>query len=137
MTREDFFKIAGPHFTYLLNESKKKAWEGILPEDGIKAFYRSDCKQNEDRTFTETYLFLTDKHLIEVTVSANRISSESRRFEPVNVYKTYKINEFNTHMVEVEEVKIKFQRNKPEKILKRPSDGIDEVEFKNFIQCLI
>ncbi len=137
MTRENFFKIAGPHFIYLLNESKKKAWEGILPEDGIKAFYRSDCKQNEDRTFTETYLFLTDKRLIEVAVSANRISSESRRFEPINVYKTYKVNELSSPVTEVEEVRIKYQKNKPEKTLKKPSDSGDETDFRNFIQCLV
>ncbi len=137
MTREDFFKIAGPHFIYILNESKKKAWEGILPEDGIRAFYKSDCKKNEDRTFTETFLFLTDKRLIEVSVSANRISSESRRFEPISVYKTYKVNELSTPITEVEEVRIKYQKNKPEKILKKPSDREAEADFKNFIQCLV
>jgi hypothetical protein len=137
MTREDFFKIAGPHFTYMFNESKKKAWEGILPVDGIKAFYRSDCKQNEDRTFTETYLFLTDKRLIEVSVSANQISSESHRFEPFNIYKAYTINDFTTHTPEIAEVKIQFQRNKPGKILKKPSDIEDAVDYRNFIQCLI
>ncbi len=136
MTREDFLKIASPHFTYILNESKKKAWEGILPEDGIKAFYRSDCKQNEDRTFTETYLILTDKRLIEVSVSANQISSESHRFEPFNIYKAYKTNYFSTPVAEIEEVRIQFQRNKPEKILKKPSDSGDIVDFTNFIKCL-
>lgn len=137
MTRVDFLKDAGSRFIYMPTESTRKAWEGILPENGIKAFYRSDRKQNEDRTFTEAYVILTDKYLIEVSVTATHISCTVHKFDPINIYKSYKINyNFGMYLTEIEEVRIQLFENKPEKVLKKPCDSEDIADFKNFIQCL-
>jgi hypothetical protein len=132
MTRADFLKVAGPHFMYMLTESTKKAWEGILPEDGIKAYYRSDRKQNKDRSFTEAYVILIEKYLLEVSVNAEYISCKSHKFDPINIYKSYKTND----SMEIEEVRIQLAENKPEKVLKKPYDSGDIADFKKFIQNL-
>ncbi len=113
MTRDEFFtKLNTSRQIYMFNERVKKAWETILPQDGIKAFFQSKHEMvKENGTYIEEYYVLTNDHLLIIFINVNQLISKSYLFKPYYIEKNFRfINDFG-YEAQIDEIKVYMEKD--------------------------
>jgi hypothetical protein len=126
-----------------LNEMKSKfymfevtesVWKDIIPEnEQIIDYYRQHRAINPDKTIVEKWVILTEKSLLEVTISNKYINSTTTKLEIFQIQKTYKIFNDLEYLTELSTIDIELQNGK-RIVLSKATQKEDLDDFFRFIR---
>lgn len=134
MTKEEFLAKNGE--TYMISKHKV-AWETILPDEEIKAYYRKRRKLLMDGTPLEEYYVLTNQYLVDVTVKGDQVKSKTQKFTPIYIIKDFNYGtEDQGQDLQSCKIDVELQNGQAPLSFKEPELEEDRKDYFAFINAL-